>query len=248
MQLRKKLCYFMIMILSCCDLLVVLTNHPLTALTAMFWLSERLSTYSHTLYSSLNVANIFIGCSLLALFVMNFDGYLATYYPFLHRTSVTKTRLLALFAVLNLIVVTLGLMSVYDFISVAVFVLICFIIYFPPMLFFNYKLFTIARRSRRNNEVSLQMAKTFSLKNISSCLLVVACFVLLTIPTFIYIGQRMTSTDKAFTLDNANLTALWAKTICSMNSTCNCLIVYWKNKILRTEAIKVYKGMKRVQS
>ena len=31
-QLRKKLCYFMIMILSCCDLLVVLTSHPATAL------------------------------------------------------------------------------------------------------------------------------------------------------------------------------------------------------------------------
>ena len=27
-QLRKKLCYFMIMVLSGCDLLVVLTTHP----------------------------------------------------------------------------------------------------------------------------------------------------------------------------------------------------------------------------
>jgi membrane-anchored glycerophosphoryl diester phosphodiesterase (GDPDase) len=33
-QLRKKLCYFMIMVLSCCDLLTVLTNNPLMALMA----------------------------------------------------------------------------------------------------------------------------------------------------------------------------------------------------------------------
>ena len=29
-QLRKKLCYFTIMVLSCCDLLVVLTTQPAT--------------------------------------------------------------------------------------------------------------------------------------------------------------------------------------------------------------------------
>ena len=34
-QLRKKLCYFMIMVLSCCDLLAVLTNNPLMALISM---------------------------------------------------------------------------------------------------------------------------------------------------------------------------------------------------------------------
>ena len=33
--LRKKLCYFMIMVLSCCDLLAVLTNNPLMALISM---------------------------------------------------------------------------------------------------------------------------------------------------------------------------------------------------------------------
>ena len=40
-QLRKKLCYFMIMILSCCDLLVVLTKHPLTALAVILCMVDR---------------------------------------------------------------------------------------------------------------------------------------------------------------------------------------------------------------
>ena len=44
-QLRKKLCYFLIMVLSCCDLLVVLTNHPFTALVTILWLTEKINVY-----------------------------------------------------------------------------------------------------------------------------------------------------------------------------------------------------------
>jgi hypothetical protein len=78
----------------------------------------------------------------------------------------------------------------------------------------------------------------------SSCLLAVACFVVLNIPVFVYIGLNITSTAKEWTLDNALLAALWASTTTSMNSTFNCSIFYWKNKILRTEGMKVIKSMK----
>jgi hypothetical protein len=123
--------------------------------------------------------------------------------------------------------------------------LIFTIIIIPPMLFINYKLFAVARKSRRNNGISHEMKKTFSLKSISSCLLAVACFVVLNIRVFVYIGLRITSTAREFTLDNALLAALWTVSITSMNSTCNCLIFYyWKNKILRTEGMKVIKSMK----
>jgi hypothetical protein len=119
------------------------------------------------------------------------------------------------------------------------------------MLFMNYKMFAIARKSRRNNGISPDMKKTFSLKNISCCLLAVACFLVLSIPVFVFGGLNITSTAKEFTLDNALLAGLWASTTTSMNSTCNCLIFYWKNKILRTEGMKVIKSMKicrRVQT
>ena len=247
-QLHKKLCYFMIMVLSCCDLFAVLTNHPLVALIAMLSLTEKLDAYPSWVYISLHLANISLGFSLLALLVMNFDRYLAISYPIFHRTTVTKGRLLTLLATLSILDVTLALISVNDFVfSKAVFVLIFFIIVFPPMLFINYKLFMIAKKSRRNNRISPEMKKTFSLKNISSCLLAVACFLALSIPVFVYIGLRTSLKDPA-TFDNANIAALWAKTITSMNSTFNCLIqhliFYWKNKLLRTEGMKVIKSMK----
>ena len=105
---------------------------------------------------------------------------------------------------------------------------------------YNYKLFTIARKSRRNNE----MKKSFSLKNISCCLLVIACLMALSIPSFIYIVLRLISKEKENTLDSAQVAGLWAITAASMNSTFNCLIFYWKNKILRSEGMKVIRSMK----
>jgi hypothetical protein len=53
-------------------------------------------------------------------------------------------------------------------------------------------------------------------------------------------------------MDDATLAlAFWAKTITLMNCTFNSLIFYWKNKVLRTEGLKVLKSLKmclRVES
>ena len=174
---------------------------------------------------------------------VNFDRYLAISYPIFHRTSVTKGKLLTLLATLIVVELTLYLMSVNDLISNPVFVLICFIIISPPMLFINYKLFTIARKTRRNNGISPEMKKSFSWKNISSCLLAVACFVVLCTLASTYVGISANLKDPS-TLNKTHIAAFLGKTIASMNSTFNCLIFYWKNKVLRTEGMKVIKSMK----
>ena len=244
-QLRKKLCYFTIMVLSCCDLLAVLTNHPFTGLVAMLCLTEKINVYPAWLVIIHVLSNMSIGFSLVALLVMNFDRYLATRYPIFHRTSVTKGRLLTLFTFAAIIEITLTVTPLNDTLLI-----IC-IIFVPPMLFINYKLFMVARKTRRNKGIPPGMKKSFTLKNISSCLLAVACLAVLSIPAIVYIGLRLTSKKKESTLDNVNVAGLWFHTASSINSTFNCLIFYWKNKTLRTEGIKVIKSMKicrRVQS
>ena len=130
-------------------------------------------------------------------------------------------------------------------------VLIICILFIPPTLFINYKLFLVVRKSRKNKRISPDMKKTFSLKNISSCLLAVACVAVVSIPWCVYIGLRINSPETAYTWDNATLAALWARTISLMYCTFNCLIFHWKNKVLRTEGLKVLKSMKicrRVES
>ena len=140
-------------------------------------------------------------------------------------------------------------MTVNNFvISYQVHVLILFIPLIPAMLFINYSLFLVVRKNKR---ISPELKKTFSFKNISSCLLVVACVVVSFIPWCVYIGLRLNSPETAHTLDNANIAWKWGITISSMNCTFNCLIFYWKNKVLRTEGLKVLKSLKicrRVES
>ena len=243
-QLRKKLCYFAIMVLSCCDLLVVLTNHPLAALVAMLWLTGKITSCPRWLFITLRFSFLFIVFSFLALLVMNFDRYLSTHYPVFHRTSMTRRKFLSLLATLLIAVLAVTLVSQKNefLVSHSDGLLICFIFLFPPTLLINYKLFTVARKMQGNNTVSAEMK--FSLRNISSCLLAVVSFVVLSIPVFVYIGLRKSSGDTESTLDGAHLASLWAKTISSMNSTFNCLIFYWKNTILRTEGMKVIKSIK----
>ena len=242
-QLRKKLCYFMIMLLSYCDLLVVLIHHPVTILGATLWFTEKIDVYPMWFHNSFRSSPVFVGFSLNALVVMSFERYLATSYPIIHRTSVTKAKLSTLFAILNIVIVIplpLSLLNVYV-ISYNVGLSIAFVFYFPPTLFFNYKSFMVARRSRRNNNTAPEMKKSFSLKNISSCVLAVACLVVLFAPVLTYVGLRIFSNENKLALNNTTLTGLWARTIASTNSTFNCLIFCWKNKILRTEGMKVAK-------
>ena len=244
-QLRKKLCYFTIMLLSCCDLLAVVVGHSSTGLVAMSWLTEKYYVYSTWLVFLLDLAKIIFGFSLLALLVMSFDRYLATHYPIFHRTSVTKGKLLTLFAVLIIVEITMTAISKNDLvISDEVCIIILATMSIFPMFFINYKLFTIARKRRKNKQISSDIKKSFSLKDISSCLLVVACLKCLYIPTFAYIVLRLTLNEKEITLNYTELVGLWGRTIISMNSTFNCLIFYWKNKTLRIEGIKVIKSMK----
>jgi hypothetical protein len=242
----------MIMVLSCCDLLAVLTNNPLMTFIMMSWLTGMLDVNARWPYVSLDSTNIFLEFSFFALLVMNFDRYLATSYPIFHRTSVTKGRLLTLLAILIIVQITLRVMSVNDFIiSDGVHSLIICILLFPAILFINYKLFLVVRKSRKNKRISPDMKKTFSLKNISSCLLAAVCVVVISTPAGVYIGLRINSPGTRYTLDNANLAGFWVITISLMNCTFNCLIFYWKNKVLRTEGWKVLKSMKicrRVES
>ena len=244
-QLRKKLCYFMIMVLSCCDLLAVLTNMPLTALLAMLWLTGKLDVnarWPHLLLRSTVASHTF---SLFCLLVMNFDRYLATSYPLFHRTSVTKARLLTLLAILIIVDITLAAMSTNDtVISFQVHAIILYVLITPPMLFINYKLFRIVRKSRGNRGIVPEIKKSISMKNVSSCLLAVACFLTLTIPVFVYAGLMINSTRTPLTLNHLSLGFIWSVTIALMNCTSNCLIFFWKSKVLRTEGLKVIKSIK----
>ena len=89
-QLRKKLCYFTILVLSCFDLVAVATNHPVQIIATLLWSKnmyhveiENVRRYTHTLLT---------GFSLFALLTLNIERFLALTCPFFHQTAVTKRR------------------------------------------------------------------------------------------------------------------------------------------------------------
>jgi hypothetical protein len=241
-RLRKKLCNFMILVLSCLDLVTVITSHPVLVLQLVLWLNER-----HNLAAKMNIylhfTCVFLGFSLLALLVMNIERYLGVYYPIFHRTSVTRRRLLTLLAILFILPTKLIILSTNDLvISFPVALIIFIAIVYPPLVYINYKLFKISRKVRRNNIMSSEVKRKVNTKSISTCLLVVACLMLLTISSSWYLALSFVS--RKSTSKNVRLSFIWGNTIYTMNSTFNSLIFFWKNKVLRTEAIKLLKTLK----
>ena len=96
--------------------------------------------------------------------------------------------------------------------------------------------------ARRRIATLSETRTTVNLKSISTCLLVVACLVVLSIPTIVYIiFNIITKIDRLF---NVMLSGIWTATVWTMNCTLNSLIFFWKNKVLRTEGIKILKTLK----
>ena len=246
--LRNKLCNFMIMVLSCFDFVVVITNHPVLILRLVFW-----STGKYDLLAMIQIyehfTNLFLAFSIMALLVMSIERYLGAYYPFFHRTSLTRRRLLTLLAIFFTIPIILAIISVNSLVTSYPVVLgIFFVIVFPPFAFFNYKLFNISREVRRDmanrqdNSTSPDVSSLHvKLKNISTCLLAVGCLVLMYIPAFIFIAYNFAEKS---TSENTRLAKFWAGTVANTNSTFNCLIFFWKNDVLRKEGVKVLKSLK----
>ena len=239
-QLRKKLCNFMILVLSCFDFLAVITNHPPIVVYLVAWLTE-----NYVLLTKLGIymylANTFLGFSFLALLVMNIERYLGTYYPIFHRTSVTRRKLLTFFAISLIFHIALTTLIIVKVITLGIAGMIWMVVTFPPFMFINYKLYRISKQNSRDNAISPQQRSKINLKNVSTCLLAAACVVVLSIPSglfvvFSFVGKEATT--------NARLSFVWGLTLCTMNSSFNSLIFFWKNKILRAEGIRILNTMK----
>ena len=242
-QLQKKLCYFMIMVLSCFDLASVVTNHPGALLYLISWLADDYGSLSN-IKIYIHVASLFLGSSMHALLMMSIEQYLGAYYPIFHRTSVTRRKLLFVLAISLIPHAILNAISINDLVISQVFHVIVFIITTLPLfVFVNMKLFIISRNTRRRNAISPEKRLTLSLKNISTCLLAVACIPLLFIPTSVYIVFNIGRDENEWDF-NARLSYIWACTVSTARCTFHSLIFFWKNNVLRTEGKNILKAMK----
>ena len=252
-QFRKKLCYFMIQVLSLSDLIVVTITHPILILSTIMWSME--SYCKEVLIMWRYATFLLLGFSMLAVLIMSVERFIALKYPFFHQTAVTKRRLICflrffvalLVAVKPLLYFEQRAFSLARYVLISIFILLLLIIF----AYMNYKMFLIAKSKNENktkptrrtikstnNKKTKERKKHF--RNISTCCLAVVCFVICCFPKFVYCAWRLMS-EKPSDDRKVVLFILWAATIMVMNSTFNSLIFFWKNSILRREGMELIK-------
>ena len=241
-QLRKKLCHFMMMVLSCCDLLTVVTYSSVLIAYFIIRFTEHKYKSNTTLTIYWQFCYIPVGLSMVSLMTMCIERYLGVYYPIFHKTSVTRRRLLILLAIFTILPTTTTIISTNDLvISVEVALSIYMAIFIPPFIFFNYKLFKFSRKMRRQNATSPEKRRKIRLQNVSTCLLAVACLVFVSIPASVYVVFGLMEGKMS---ENSWLCIVWVGTAQVMNCSFNSLIFFWKNKVLRDKGIKIIKKIK----
>ena len=105
-QLRNKLCYFMILVLSCFDLAVVAIIHPfLIAATTYYSRDEIIEMFELT---RVFISYMLCGFSMTALLTLNGERFLALTSPYFHQRSVTKTRLVCFQAIVTTITIAVS--------------------------------------------------------------------------------------------------------------------------------------------
>ena len=247
-QLRKRLCYFMILVLSYFDMAVVAIIHPLLILSTILWSME--IYHVEIEYTRINTNIILGGFSMFALLTLTIERFLALTYPFFHQTAVTKRRLVLLQAFLMITVVSLQSLSYFHEKTAGMLIILFVLFLLFLFICLNYKMFIIAKSKRENESVAPTRAATSShperkrriliFKHFSTCSLAVACFFICSLPQIIQSATRLTS-NKTFYDRQVLIFGIWAGTFFSMNSTFNCLIFFWRNSVLRREGMKVVK-------
>ena len=258
-QLRKKMCYFTIFVLSCFDLGVVAILQPLLMLSTILWSMQMYSAQIQA--TQIYMELLLVGSSMSALLTLNIERFLALTRPFFHQTAVTKGKL-TLFLALT-IITGVALSLTWLFYSEAKFYLsllitVFFLLFLFLLAFLNYKMLVIVK-SKREDELRVaparletpgnqerQKKRKRNFRNISTCCLVVGCFFCCSFPTIIY--SIWSYTLKLQVNDRRRiLFHIWASTFACINSTCNCVIFFWKNSILRREGMKILKCFLRTE-
>ena len=236
-QLRKKLCYFTILVLSCFDLAVVSITHPFFITSTIYYFLEDVDEIRRN--TRISITFMLYGFSISALFALNVERFLALTCPYFHQKSVTKTKLVCFQAFMTIMIVAqLPLLYVNrkTVFAVNIFVAVSFSLLLLLLVCGNYKMFMIAKSKREEKMISPtagtsmdgnRNSRILNFKNISTCSLAVGCFFICSCPQIMVAFFRLATVN------------IWSNTFTSINSTLNCLIFFWRNSILRREGMKI---------
>ena len=233
--LRKKHCYFMIMVLSCCDLLSILVNHTIITPMAMFFLIKNSKIFSPRLRIIFDVTTVFQAMSLLALLVMNLDRYLAISPSIISPNKHHKTETFVNFRD--------DAIYLYHF----TYILYWWIVYsvdskgnnihvviYASNVFINYKLLKISRKHQSFKFIYHDKNNLISLKQVSLCLMAFASLLFFTVLCLMLLVYNIILPVTRMSY----MFSLWFKTIFSTSSFISFVLLclyhvssHWRNLV-----------------
>ena len=249
-QLRKKLCYFTILVLSCFDLANVSVTHTLIILStaASLWKSNIILEQTRS-----KIITIFFELSTLSLIMLNVERFLALNFPFFHAKHINRCRFLVLTTCpgVLLALLTFLLFNHEKTINLTLIVYLCISSFLISLL--NYKMYRIAKAKQKLSGNILRNLTTASfgqnkrqfndLKKVSTCVIVVVCYLLFgAIPCLGYVSAFSIMDVSCHDSRLLSLN-LWIGSLSTMSPMMNCFIFFWKNSILRKEAIKMIRTL-----
>ena len=261
-KLRSKLSYFIIMLLSSIDLAVVTIVHPLSLLQAI----REIYGTPKCIYkiSYLSTIYFFTGMSISTLLILNIERYTAIIHPIWHRKRVTRPRLMFIWAILWLIIVVNTVSRLFfrplnEIITIILISSLC-----STSLFTYVSIFRAARKRKgvaacntvgdhTNNcrgQVSGNMASFLRELKIAKIyfIIVVLAFVCFLPAAIVVKGFKYPWNESEERRISVTIAYTWVTTLTSLNSTLNCLIFFWANKMLRTEALKLAKNFSTTEN
>ena len=246
-QLKEKPCYFVIRIQSAIDVAIGVLSLPLHAthilLKDIVHVENRLICWINFM-----VSYFLVSFSLLTLCGLSFERYLGVVHPFVHRTHVTKKRILkyeccAGFLILAaLFIMPESVSDVFELMFMFAEALFSLVL----LVFVYTRIFITARKSIRSvngpvgNAVADNSGKSSKgsflkeVKLAKSCFLVVCTFGLCYLPL-----MALLLSLNALNAEMLEMLWSWALCLSFLNSSLNSIIFFWSKKQLRKEVKKL---------
>ena len=235
-QLRKKMSYFLIMLLSLSDLGIGTFCNPTFVILLLKDLRRDNNCPLYAVFYIVQFA--LFDMSFTMLFLLNLERYLGIVHPIFHRRKLTKFKLLTALFILWCLVAIAGCVLFIDE-RVGKVMLSIYLCLFLIFLTYIYARIFLRAREVALNRISVDGAGTKSknafLRNIKlakSCLIIVGSTFVCFCPMAITISfWKLSSVGR--------ILWSWSSTFVLSSSTINSAIFFWRNQILRSEAKKV---------
>ena len=239
-QLKKKTCYFLVLLLSLRDLAIGVFSNPLYA---AYLVAETLGHNNCVVLRILSPLTLWLmSLSFSTSIWLNFERYLGICHVFLHRNYVTKLRCvitcLSIWSVLTFqggVYYLVNDNGIWGGLSLSI-IVFCYILL---LTFLYIKMFIQYRDTVGHVCHQKRLAQKRRLAR--SCIMVVGA------SSVCYLLAGIKDLLKPSVL-NVFVIRTWSVTFVLANSSVNSLIFFWHNQILRNEAIKILQQTFKLKS